>query len=152
LVAQALHRIHLNDIIGLKGDYSPAFHYAQMAGSDCLENGERRGVQRIDFDISAVKLKKVVSVFDAETGKLYSVEFTLRNKQVEKFGNQPDPLPAGLELETSTVNIPPYEHIKTITFYGSKVPVQPSSPQKTAKGKQPVDLIEFTGFALEILP
>ena len=80
------------------------------------------------------------------------MEFTLRNKQVEKFGNQPDPLPEGLELETSTVNIPPYEHIKSITYYGERVQIPPGSPQKTAKGKQPIDRIEFTGFALEILP
>lgn len=127
-----------------------------MAGSDAPLNGDKRVVQRINFDLSSVRIKKLESVYSKETGKLLSVTFTLRNQKVEKFGNEPDPLPEGDTLERTSINIPPYEHIKSITYYGERVPVEsrPDSPSKNSGGrrKEKSEKIEFTGFGFEIIP
>jgi hypothetical protein len=146
----------------MQGVYSPTTHNTLKVGKDTVEESHKGkyGVQKILFDISKVPIKKLKCYYSTTQEKLYCVEFTLRNDKIEKFGMAPDEHEPNVQV--SSVSVPPYEYVKSISFYGSPVPrevdLKASRQSGLAASRGPnstvrvVDHYAFSGFALDILP
>lgn len=140
----------------MQGEYSPVISHALMAGNDRMTE-QKTIVQRIVFELSKVPIKKIVWVLRTKGGvsNLSYVEFTLRSDKIEKFGNK-EHQEQGWTYKESSIVIPPYDYIRSISFFGREEVVTPNPAASTATLKSNKTEIrkaaDFTGFALDIIP
>lgn len=125
---------------------------------------EKPLIQKLVLDLQ-VPIKRLKCRYGENTEQLYSVEFTMRNGTVEKFGGEDEKAKEPI-IETN-VAVPPYEHVKSVLFYGhaktreveskllkktDKVIKDPKSdPLVTPKTVNVLEYWDFTGLALDIL-
>lgn len=140
----------------MQGEYSPVISHALMAGNDKMPE-PRMIVQRIVFELTKVPIKKIVWVLKNKgaVSNLSYVEFTLRNEKVQKFGNKENQEP-GWTYKESSILIPRYDYIRSISFFGKEEVINhnPTSSTATLKGSklETRKAAEFTGFAIDIIP
>lgn len=148
----------------MQGDYSPTLHGALKVGVDQLPT-EKGLVQKLTLDLQ-VPIKRFKCRYGEHSERLYSIEFTMRNGTIEKFGGEDEKATESL-IETN-VAVPPYEHVKSVLFYGKPVTKEvdskhlkktdkvikdqtPQDPLLSPKKVFVLDYWDFTGLALDIL-
>jgi hypothetical protein len=140
----------------MQGEYSPVISHALMAGTDKLQD-PKSIVQRIVLEFSKIPIKKITckTRTKGDITNIAYVEFLLRNDKVEKFGDK-SLEEKGWTYKEASISIPPYDYIRSISFFGKEEIIAPHPGSSTASlkaGKQEVRRVsEFTGFALDIIP
>lgn len=140
----------------MQGEYSPVISNALMAGADRLPD-HKTIVQRIVFQLSKVPIKKITWVLRSKgsINNLSYVEFTLRNEKVEKLGNKAHQ-EKDWTYKESSITIPPYDYIRSISFFGKEEiighnPAASTASMKASKAESR-RVADFSGFALDIIP
>lgn len=135
----------------MQGEYSPVMPNSVQVGVTRLPE-EKAIVQRIVFDVNKVPIKKIRSLTNNKDGKtkIVYVEFLLRNDTYQRFGN------AALwednkTVKESSISIPPYHYIRSITFFGDEESNMMASTLKSSR-HEPLQVPDFCGFALDIIP
>ena len=113
---------------------------------------EKSIVQRILFDVNKIPIKRIrcLTIKEGDKDTIVYVEFMLRNESYQRFGD--DTLYKGNKAVSETsISIPPYDYIRSITFFGEGENNMNASTIKSGR-HEPRQVPDFSGFALDIIP